>query len=169
MDDKINEYAWALIAKHYSTLRRMAMAAADYDTDLADEYMSDCVYAKMAHVADRWLNGPRLQPFEHYMHSMFYWYLRKHRARIRKMRIRFNSPNEDQKEPSKIESNIHVEVSTMLDSLQPRDRQMVELIYFQSYTYQECADALDISIGHVSGRMKRILRRLKQNNPEWEN
>lgn len=159
------DISWHLIAAHYKSLYGMALKAANYDPDIADEYMSDCIYVRMPNIVTRWLNGPRLSPVEYYMRSMIYWYLRKHRGRARRHDKRFNEPS--LVEPCKSETNLSVEVSNLLEDLKPTDRQMVHLVYYEGYTLQECADKMGVSIGKVSGRLKRVFRILRQNHPEW--
>ena len=158
--------AWRIIATHYRSLYGICLKAADYNTDLADEFMSDCVYEKMPGIVERWINGPRLAPLENYMRSMIYWYLRKHRARERK-RTRVLVEMAVDVRVEKNESETQLEVHSLLEGLKPKDRQMVQLVYFEGHSMQECADIMSISIGNVSGRLKRVFKIIRQNNPEW--
>ena len=166
-ESEASKVSWRLIALNYKSLYGICLKAADYDPFIADEFMSDCVYEKMPHIVTRWYNGPRLAPIEHYTRSMIYWYLRKHRARIRKRErghvsiIDYDAPIENN------ETGEQLEVQVLLESLKPTDRQMIQLVYYEGHSMQECANIMSISIGNVSGRLKRVFKILRQNNPEW--
>ena len=166
--EALQKVCWRIIAANYRTLHAMCSKAADYDADLADELMSDVVYVKMPSIVEKWSTGARPAPLEHYMRSMLYWYLRKHRARERKRTRKLaEMAILEGSKFAKIETTTNLEVQSLLEGLSQKDHRMVSLVYLNGYTMQECADIMDISIGHVSGRLKKICKLLKDRFPEW--
>ncbi|MVM30157.1 sigma-70 family RNA polymerase sigma factor [Spirosoma sp. HMF4905] len=51
---------------------------------------------------------------------------------------------------------------SITSSLEPKYRQVVDLLYFRDYTNQEVADELQIPLGTVKTRYRMALRQLKQ-------
>lgn len=54
----------------------------------------------------------------------------------------------------------HVGVRDWLTLLKPSDRQLVELLYLQGYTQAEAADELQLPLGTIKSRGRRIIRAL---------
>ena len=54
-----------------------------------------------------------------------------------------------------------VQVTSALDALTERQRQVVELAYYQGYTYRQVAELLDTPLGTVKTRMRDALIRLR--------
>lgn len=54
----------------------------------------------------------------------------------------------------------HVGVRDWLALLEPDDRQLLELLYLQGYTQAEAADELQLPLGTVKSRGRRIIRAL---------
>ena len=50
----------------------------------------------------------------------------------------------------------------MLDSLDPKYKQIMELVYFQGYTQKEISDELDLPIGTIKSRVRIGLRELRK-------
>lgn len=162
-DDALNKAAWHAIAKHWQSLYAICMKAASYNPDYADELMSDVVYVRMPGFIDNWSHGPKTQPLEHYITNMSYWHVRKHIARARKRRRMIECSLSDRRDLDgvKDENLIRLEVLSLLETLSEKDRRMVQLVKLDGHTMAETAEIMGISIGHVSGRLKKIIRRLR--------
>ena len=66
----------------------------------------------------------------------------------------FQSDNPDPEE-SLISHQKKVVLRELVDTLKPRYRQLVELRYFQEYSYEEISEELDIPIGTVKAQLFR--------------
>lgn len=55
----------------------------------------------------------------------------------------------------------HIGVSDSVSRLDPKLRQMIDLIYFEGYTQQEVADNLNMPLGTVKTRTRMALQQLK--------
>lgn len=56
----------------------------------------------------------------------------------------------------------HIGVREWARLLSPADQQLVDLLYFQGYTYVETSHALALPLGTVKSRSRRIIRTLTQ-------
>lgn len=56
----------------------------------------------------------------------------------------------------------HIGVQQMVETLDPKYRQVIDLIYFQGYTHTEVEEALQIPLGTVKSRVKIALRELRK-------
>ena len=54
------------------------------------------------------------------------------------------------------------EIQKLLDNLQPKDRAAVVMFYWEDYSYDEIAEALDLSLGAVKSRLFRARKTLAQ-------
>ena len=54
------------------------------------------------------------------------------------------------------------EIQTLLDSLQAKDRAAIVMFYWQDYSYEEIAEALDLSLGAVKSRLFRARKTLAE-------
>ncbi len=56
----------------------------------------------------------------------------------------------------------HLGIETSLDQLEPKYRELIDLIYFQGYTQSEAAEELDIPLGTVKTRVRTALSLLRK-------
>ncbi len=56
----------------------------------------------------------------------------------------------------------HLGIETSLDQLEPKYRELIDLIYFQGHTQSEAAEALGIPLGTVKTRVRTALSLLRQ-------
>ncbi len=50
----------------------------------------------------------------------------------------------------------------IVDQLRPERRQLIDLVYFEGYTHEEAAEALNLPIGTVKTRVRSALQELKK-------
>jgi RNA polymerase sigma-70 factor (ECF subfamily) len=54
------------------------------------------------------------------------------------------------------------EIQLLLDNLQPKDRAAIVMFYWEDYSYDEIAEALDLSLGAVKSRLFRARKTLAE-------
>lgn len=56
----------------------------------------------------------------------------------------------------------HIGVKNMINQLEPKYKEVIDLVYFQAYTHKEVMEELDIPLGTVKSRLRIGLRELRR-------
>ncbi|WP_040006432.1 RNA polymerase sigma factor [Fibrisoma limi] len=56
----------------------------------------------------------------------------------------------------------HIGVKEVVSQLRPERRELIDLVYFNGYTHEEAAEALNMPLGTVKTRIRAALQELKQ-------
>jgi len=60
-----------------------------------------------------------------------------------------------------------LDFTAMLTSLKPEQQKLVQLAYYQGYTFEQMAALLQKPLGTIKTRMRAVLKRLRCNHPEY--
>ena len=144
---------WAFVAERGVDLEGLCLRAAQGDSLLAEEFMSDEVYKMLPRLLATW-DGTRR--FDHYAFNSLRQHLNKVRARLAKRRGVSLEQVLDQP-GSNYDQSAELQVKELLDRLQPIDRLIIVLVKMKGYSYREAAKTVGMSYGFVAAAVNRSL------------
>ncbi|MEL6671414.1 MAG: sigma-70 family RNA polymerase sigma factor [Bacteroidota bacterium] len=159
-----DEGAIKLIFQHY----RPALVGIIFKV-LGDEELAEDVWQES--LVKMWRFGPNFDPKKG---RLFTWLLnicrntaldkrRKKSFQVKKENIqtsleRVNIAEEEGEEMS----SASLDTEKLVAQLEPKIRELIDLIYFEGYTQQEAADHLQIPLGTVKSRVRKGLQMMKK-------
>jgi RNA polymerase sigma-70 factor (ECF subfamily) len=155
----------------FSAIHRVnARYGAGWEDVEMEELFSDSLYKLLRHNARAiaaWEGRCRLETWIYrIVRNVCIDRLRRASRRAEVHEVDEERPDHERQENGASEQSERVDLRLTLEqaidrSLDPREAMAVRLIYFEGHTYREVADAVDMTVGAVSGLVYRALAKLR--------
>lgn len=152
---------WQYVETFHSTLYAMCKKAANGNTELADELMSDVVYERLPRIIE--LHDPAIGPLTHYVNKTLRFYLFKHMQLLSKQHRRFE--NIESEDYYIVNHDPRLEVLFIEEHVTPYEFQLLWSHYALGISIRELSTRLDISRSTLTKHIRSALEKAKSAFP----
>lgn len=154
---------WNYIETFGEELYRICLRGAGYDHDLANELMSDVVYARLERIIELW--DPARGPVQNFVNKNIKLYVYKHMQRERKLSKPFTSIDDDDELEYSEDQTARVEVLTILETLTPYEQDLIWSCFALNISRRELAKRLGVSHPVITQQLNAILAKIHVDFP----